>query len=85
MQKYHSNRSYFILFVIILGFNTLKSNVDAAVGSLTDVSSPVGLLNVDGVVAGFCDFDSDRDTDILVISTSGNTLVCTLYLSSRKL
>ena len=40
-------------------------------GSLTDVTSHVGLSNVNGVIAAYCDFDSDRDTDILVIGTKG--------------
>ena len=56
----------YIIFLLIL-----PDNINGT-GSITEVTSSVGLQNVDGVVSVFCDFDSDRDTDIVMITTSGN-------------
>ena len=61
----------FLLQILICLLVLTKHGVKGA-GSVTDVTSQVGLSNIDGVIAAFCDFDSDRDTDILVIRTKGN-------------
>ena len=60
-----------IVGILLVYFNVIKVGVNGG-GSVTDVTSPIGLNNVDGVMAVFCDFDSDRDTDILVIRTTGD-------------
>lgn len=60
----------YILNLCIISFIQLKCGVECA-GSITDVTSSVGLSNIDGVMVGFCDFDSDRDTDIIVIRRTG--------------
>ena len=59
-----------ILQTLVCLFLLIRHSVNGA-GSLTDVTSHVGLSNVNGVIAAYCDFDSDRDTDILVIGTKG--------------
>ena len=68
----------FITFLILYFVSFFDATNGA--GSVTDITSSVGLANVDGVVAVFCDFDSDRDTDILVITTSG--ICCDIFFVS---
>lgn len=73
---FHRSQVFIIYFFQFIFF------VNSA-GSVTDVTSNVGLNNVDGVMAVFCDFDSDRDTDILVISTTCKWIFffkCLMYI-----
>ncbi len=72
MLTFDSYRRFVLRLVFYLVISITRSNVEGAgPRTLTDVTSDVGLQNIDGVVSGFCDFDSDRDTDVLVISSTG--------------
>ena len=73
MAVINENTRIFLLQTLI-GLLVLTKHGVKSTGSLTDVTSQVGLSNIDGAMAAFCDFDSDRDTDILVIRTKGNLL-----------
>ena len=66
-----NEKMYLYILRTIISFSMLiRCGVNGA-GSVTDVTSQVGLSNIDGVMAAFCDFDSDRDTDILVLGSKG--------------
>eukprot|EP00794_Sanderia_malayensis_P018625 gene18625-20502_t len=71
------------LFAIAVLFAS-NSHVYAVVGTITDITKAVGLLNVDGTVAAFCDFDSDRDTDVLVISNTYKRLDIYLWDAPKQ-
>lgn len=46
--------------------------VSCVLGDLiSDVTNDVGLSNVEGIIAAYGDFNSDKTTDIFVISNDG--------------
>ena len=71
MLAYHVCKLITLFSSCIIFLLILPDNINGT-GSITEVTSSVGLQNVDGVVSAFCDFDSDRDTDLVMITTSGN-------------